>query len=565
MRAELTAGAVEELRIVARRFTREGAIAKSTLLRACRAATIEDPRVLVSYHDCLLFLMAYPQTPGLRASVEQELARVAAEARRLAQRGERDRWALEDSGVAWSETSPAFSYSIAPWLVDRYPGQAEIASFADGGQPLRAVLQLCLPALEEGTLSQDRPPGELLDLLAGDFPGSRLEWLLDQLARAPCGEEIREHLFESLRVFVRVRPMDGPLARTFARGLRRDPFYHRGSLQRAVHPQAVIAHPLPPPRKLSAGDRRHVVDTARALLAGLGRETETTRWCLPRDVEYFDLDRGLSIALFPMPPGRRLPIDTHVGFMLFKNTIPIAYGGGWPFLGLCRIGIHIFEAYRGGESAQAMCQVMRVYHHRFGALRFLAETSQFGEGEPEGLTSGAFWFYHRVGFRPVDRQLRKLVEVELGRLRADESHRTPIRVLRRLARSNIELVLPGGESPAARCDPADLSLAVTRWIGMRFGGDRSAAEREALTSVSKALGVAGMERWPEPEQRSYRSLCLLLAMVPGLDRWPAADRRKAIAVMRAKGAPKEDVYFDLMRSHRAFITSMVQVAATVSP
>jgi hypothetical protein len=565
VRPELTAGAVEELRIAARRFTREGAGAKSRLLRACGAAAIEDPRVLLSYHDCLQFLMAYPQTPGLRASAEQELARVAAEARRLAQRGERDRWALEDSGVAWSETSPALSYSIARWLVDRYPGQAEIASLADGGQPLRAILQLCLPALEEGTLSQDRPPGELLDVLAGDFPGSRLQWLLDQLARAPCSEEIREHLFESLRVFVRLRAMDGPLARTFARGLPRDPFYHRGGLRRAVHPQAVVAQPLPPARKLSASDGRNVIDTARALLAGLGRETETTRWCLARDVEYFDLDRGLSIALFPMPPGRRLPIDTHVGFMLFKNTIPIAYGGGWPFLGLCRIGIHIFQAHRGGESALAMCHVMRVYHHRFGAVRFLAETSQFGEGEPEGLTSGAFWFYHRLGFRPVDLQLRRLVEVELGRLQADESHRTPVKVLRRLARSNIELVLPGGGSPAARCDPADLSLAVTRWIGVRFGGNRSVAEREAVRSVSDALGVAGIERWPEPEQRSYRSLCALLAMVPGLDRWPAADRRKAIAIMRAKGSPKEDVYFDLMRSHRAFIASMVQVAATVSP
>ncbi len=565
VRAELTAAAVERLRLAARRFTREGATATTRLLRGCSAAAVGDPGALVAYHDCLLFLLAYPQTPGLRDSAEQELARVAAEAKRLAQRGERDRWALEDSGMAWSETSPTLSFSIARWLVDRYPGQAEVDSFADGGQPIRAVLQLCLPALEEGILSRERPPGELLDLLAGDFPGSRLEWLLDQLARAPCSEEIREHLFESLRAFIRVRLMDGPLARTFARGLDRNPFYHRGELRRAVHSRAVIAQPLPPARKLSAGDRRHVIDTARALLAGLARETETTRWSLPGDVEYFDLDRGVSIALFPMPPERRLPIDTHVGFMVFKDTIPIAYGGGWPFLGLCRIGIHIFEPYRGGESAHAMCQVLRVYHHRFAALRFLAETSQFGEGEPEGLTSGAFWFYHRLGFRPVDLRLWKLVEAELEYRRADERHRTPVGVLRRLARSDLELVLPGGESPAARCDPAELSLAVTRWIGVRFGGDRSAAELEALASVSSALGVAGMEGWPEPERRSFRSLCLLLAMVPGLDGWTAANRRKAIAIMRAKGSPKEDRYFELMRSHQAFTAAMVQVASTASP
>src|SRR6266508_3943566 len=423
VRAELTAAAVERLRLAARRFTSEGATATTRLLRGCSAAAVGDPGALVAYHDCLLFLLAYPQTPGLRDSAEQELARVAAEAKRLAQRGERDRWALEDSGMAWSETSPTLSFSIARWLVDRYPGQAEVDSFADGGQPIRAVLQLCLPALEEGILSRERPPGELLDLLAGDFPGSRLEWLLDQLARAPCSEEIREHLFESLRAFIRVRLMDGPLARTFARGLDRNPFYHRGELRRAVHSRAVIAQPLPPARKLSAGDRRHVIDTARALLAGLARETETTRWSLPGDVEYFDLDRGVSIALFPMPPERRLPIDTHVGFMVFKDTIPIAYGGGWPFLGLCRIGIHIFEPYRGGESAHAMCQVLRVYHHRLAALRFLAEPSQFG-GAAEGLTSGAFWFYHRLGFRPVDQRVAKVADAEAIRMEADPGYRT---------------------------------------------------------------------------------------------------------------------------------------------
>ncbi len=562
-KAKLSAEAVEELRTAARQFTREAAAAKRTLLQACSAAAIDEPRPLLAYHDCLLFLLAYPQTSGLHAEAERELARVSVEARRLAQRGPRDRWMLEDSGVAWSETSPTLSYSIARWLVERYPHQVELASLADDGQPLRAILQLCLPALEEGILSRDRPVDDLLDHLAGDFTGSKLEWLLDQLARAPCSEEIREHLFESLRVFIRIRLMDGPLSRTFARGLPRKPFYHRVELRRAVDSNALIAQPLPPRRKLNARDRRHLIEAARALLAGLGRETETIRWCLPEAVECFDLDRGLSVALYPMPPGRRLPIDTHVGFMLFKNAMPIAYGGGWPFLGLCRIGIHIFAPYRGAESAYAMCQVLRVYHHRFACDSFLAEPSQFGEGGPEGLTSGAFWFYHRLGFRPVDEQVAKLAEAEVAR-KAGDGRRTPVGLLRRLTRSNLELVLSGGEGPAPRCDPADLSFAVTAWIGSRFEGDRGRAEREALESVRAALGVVGMERWPEPERHSFRSLCLLLAMVPGLDRWPAADRRKAIALLRAKGAANEDTHFDLMRRHRRFRDAMAKIAAGIN-
>src|SRR6266508_1925294 len=161
---------------------------------------------------------------------------------------------------------------------------------------------------------------------------------------------------------------------------------------------------------------------------------------------------------------------------------------------------------------------------------------------------------------PSSLRLRQLLggAVPVRGVRARRPH------LRRLTRSNLELVLSGGEGPAPRCDPADLSFAVTAWIGSRFEGDRGRAEREALESVRAALGVVGMERWPEPERHSFRSLCLLLAMVPGLDRWPAADRRKAIALLRAKGAANEDTHFDLMRRHRRFRDAMAKIAAGIN-
>lgn len=563
--AVLTAGAVGELRVLASRFTDRDAVEKMSLLAACSKSTIEDVRVLLAYHDCLLFLLAYPQTPELRAMAGQELDRVAREARRLAQRGERNRWLLEDSGVAWSETRPVLSYPIVRWLVERQPHHADLAFFADDGSPLWTVLKLCMPEIEETVLSRAPRSEELLDELTRRVEGSRLQWLVAQLARLPCSEEIREHLFQSLRAYVLIRPRDGPLSRTFARGLPSEPFYHEAALIRSVDLQAVVTAPLPPPRRLSAEDRLHLIDTARAVLTILGRETEAISSCAPDGVEYLDLGRGISLALYAMPPGRRPPIDTHLGFMLFKNTMPIAYGGGWPFLGLCRVGIHIFEPYRGGESASAFCQVLRVYHQRFAARRFLVEATQFGEGEPEGLASGAFWFYYRLGFRPVDRRLAKVAEAEVERLAVDGDHRTPVGVLRRLTHSDLELALPGGDAPTARCDPADLSLAVTRWIGTYFGGDRTAGERAAVKMVSGALGVTGLEGWPEAERRSFRSLCLLLAMIPELDRWPAADRRKAIAIMRAKGMANERPYFDLIRRHRRFCEALVELASAAKP
>ena len=559
--AVLAAGVVRELRAAAGRFTDRDAVEKKSLLAACGKSIIEDVRVLLAYHDCLLFLWAYPQTPELRALAGQELDRVAGEAQRLAERGERNRRSLEDSGVAWSETRGPLAYPIARWLVERYPHHADLESFPDEGQTLRTVLNLCMPKLEESILSREESSRELLDELTQHVDGSRLQWLLAQLARLPCSEEIREHLFESLRACVLIRPRDGPLARTVARGLTGETSYQVTPLTRTIDPQAFVIEALPRPRSLSARDRVHLIDTARAVLTLLGRETEAITSCVPNGVEYLELGRGISLALYAMPPERRLAIDTHVGFLLFKNSMPMAYGGGWPFIGYCRVGIHILEPYRGGESALAFCQVLRVFYQRFAARRFRVEATQFGGGETEGLTSGAFWFYHHIGFRPMDEVLAKLAQVESERMAVDGDHRTTVGVLRRLAHSDLELVLPGGDSPTARCDPAELSLAVTRWIGEYFRGDRAAAEQVAVERVSGALGVTRVEGWPEAERRSFWSLCPLMAMVPDLDRWPAADRRKAIAIMRAKGMANERAYFDLLRRHRRLCEALVELAS----
>ena len=39
--------------------------------------------------------------------------------------------------------------------------------------------------------------------------------------------------------------------------------------------------------------------------------------------------------------------------------------------------------------------------------KFVVKPYQFGKGNPEGLKSGAFWFYYRLGFRPVRDDIRE--------------------------------------------------------------------------------------------------------------------------------------------------------------
>jgi hypothetical protein len=332
-------------------------------------------------------------------------------------------------------------------------------------------------------------------------------------------------------------------------------FFHRDELMRKVDLPALLDRPLPARRRLSPALRSQVVDAGRAMLAAMGRETDAIALAYPDGVAWHDLDRGIAVALYTMEPERRGPLDSHIGMMLFKNAIPVGYGGGWPFLGTCRIGVNVFAPFRGGESALLFGEVLRVYRQRFGVKRFVVEPSQFGGTNKEGLQSGAFWFYYRLGFRPIEPKAARLAADEWSRMQSEPRYRTPIPTLRRCGVSDMELRL----AAAPDCEPANLSDAVSAWIALLHAGDRAAAEREAIAVATRALGAGGQGRWPESERRAFGRLALLVAQIDDLDRWPAADKRALIAVMRAKGGD-EFRFHRLVSRHRRLRDALVRLA-----
>jgi hypothetical protein len=329
---------------------------------------------------------------------------------------------------------------------------------------------------------------------------------------------------------------------------------------RRVDPQALVDVPLAAPTALSSAQRLHLLDAGRAMLASLGRETDAISAAEPAGIEHHALGRGVTIALYTMAPGRRLPLDSHVGFMLFKNSIPVGYGGGWPFLGTAKIGVNVFAPFRGGESAFLFCQVLRVYRQRFGVDRFVAEPSQFGGGNREGLESGAFWFYYRLGFRPVASRLAALAADEYARMQRTPGYRPALPVLRRFTRSDIELCLRPESAARPACDPAELSLGVSAWLAKRFHGDRAKASAFATRTVSQALGARDIAGWPAAERAAFEAFCLLFARIPGLARWPARDKARLIALARAKGGD-EFRFFDLLRRHSRLHGALAEIAA----
>jgi hypothetical protein len=242
--------------------------------------------------------------------------------------------------------------------------------------------------------------------------------------------------------------------------------------------------------------------------------------------------------------------------------LPAAYGGGWPFAGSCRIGVNVFPAFRGGESELWFAEVMRVYRQRFAVERFLVEPYQFGAGNREGLLSGAFWFYYRLGFRPIDERAARLAREELERIDGRRGYRTPLPMMRALARGDLELRLPwAAESPVPWPEPYALSVAVSDRIAREFGGDRDAARETSLEFVRSSLGVRDDRPKPALERAAFEDMALLIGAISGLGDWKSTERKACAELMYAKGADDEAPYLQATQRH-AKLRAALQTLAT---
>lgn len=123
--------------------------------------------------------------------------------------------------------------------------------------------------------------------------------------------------------------------------------FHR-VIKKKVSIKSTSRKKLPAPKQLSLSQKQNLIDTARASLFFLYRETEPFTYADPNELVYIELEKGLGFALYGMIPERRLSIESYIGYMAFSNGIPVAYGGGWLFGKRCQFGINILPAFRVG-------------------------------------------------------------------------------------------------------------------------------------------------------------------------------------------------------------------------
>lgn len=486
--------------------------------------TFAEPSALIRLHECLLFLRAYPAdrqvmrlTDAALASFEQRLA------------GLPDLTAFEEaevSGIAGSSFSAVFSYDVVRQLCARHPRHIEIDwDNYDEAEKFGPVLRRFLPLVREDWPVEAHVPFHAWIDAARPRGSSALAWLLQRIASLPCSAGDHADLYDSLALLVLWRiparasrsRMRLPVGRPY---FYRQPLLRRSDISLAAElnapplPLTQLAHPEAE-RMLSL-----ILDTSAMRYRELYGFSHPDRGRVFRA----DAGRGVEIVLFGVPPESRLPLRAYHAAMFFKNGVPAGYV---EVLSLCEraeVGFNLYYTFREGESAWLYARLLRLFRQILGVKCFSVDPYQVGLENDEALNSGAFWFYRKLGFRPLAPAAAQLVAREETRMRHTPGYRSSRRTLEKLAQSYLLY-------ECADAEPGAWDQFRVRNLGLRCAA--MPADEPVLRQIAKP--------WSPPERAAVEH------------------------ILRAKQGRDEAKYLRLTAGHARLRAALIALGRPIDP
>jgi hypothetical protein len=375
-----------------------------------------------------------------------------------------------------------------------------------------------------------------------------LEWLLQLIQQSNLDVKTQAIIYNQLGIFIQWKVSDIENSVSFLRGAALPIYYHTKPLDKKINLQDIIQQKLPTPVKLTDKDKAHIIDAAKMTLFYLYRETEPFTNANKDDITLFQLDKGISIALFGSTIDKRYSLESYIGYLVFKNNIPASYGGAWIFGERSQFGINILESFRGGESGLIICELLRVYHQYFGATRFVVKPYQFGLHNPEAIKTGAFWFYYKLGFRPENKELRKIAFEEEKQKLINPNYKSAIATLKKYTKSNLALTL--SETSYPNYDSEVISQKITNHINTHFNGDRQKAITVCFKQLKESLGID--KTW-KPEDIEYaKQLAILFHIQPNSKAWQQKHKKNIQLLIKLKSAKTELPWVKHLQKFDAF-------------
>ncbi len=529
-------------------------------LQKSRFRTASD---VLRFHEGLLFIRAYPRGEAVVKQVEKILRGFDPRRDQLRRAGT-DLTAMDDaevSGIAGGSVTSNFSYRIVRWLVAKYPAQVSVDwDWFEEEDRFGATMARLLPLLEEDAMVEAHVPYRDW-LLAARGRERELEWLIRRFESLPFDENMKANLYDSLKLHVTWK-YGFRSSRTGMRLAVRKLFAHNAALiaRRDISLTRELSSPPIPVAQLSPLQGEKILDVARETSAVRYRELHGFTYGDVNRVLKADLGRGTIAYVMGVPAPNRLPLRAYHAAMMFKNGVPVGYFEGLSICERMESGFNLYYTFRDGETAWLYARILRLMRQLLGVTVFSIDPYQVGHENEEGIESGAFWFYRKLGFRPVKPGLLKLTEAEEAKAARNPRHRTSAAMLRKLAAGHMLFSL-SKEPNDQRWDNfavRNIGFAMQRRMAHDFGGNAEAMRNQSVPRVARALGM-NPSVWSEADRPSVENLSLVLASIPNLHRWSSKEKSLATRIIRAKARSDEALYLKLTQKHAALRDALMRL------
>jgi hypothetical protein len=546
---------LSELETIVREYGGTFAVQKRALVRRLARARFRRLDELARFHELCCFLRAYPDDAALLESVVRTLDG-------FERRADLRRWTkqLADSGIVGTAIHFPFYWVTAERLARHFPERLSV-DWNEVGERERAglarLLPLLLPSAEAPDFTQPRSAEEWLARLKGRDE-TDATFLVRRFARVDA--RAREPLFNELALPLVLSAGSGGPSRTRAfhatgevvfrtRLLSRE----RPTLRRATRmaPRSV--------RKASRREAAELIDLARDSMITRSRDLDAFMYASPDDVRVIDAGDGLSLACMGLVPAQRALVETLYVFLLLMNGVPIGYYQAALSFDSAELNYNVFPSFRGGETALIYARALGVVRHLFAPDAFSVHPYQLGQGNPDALRSGAFWFYEKLGYQPEDPAVLRLLAREKRSLAKNPHHRSSPATLGKLASGYLFFYLAKRrEDVAGKVNLSRIALAVSDHLAARFGSDRERGLATCRRECAGALGIGlrGLARGERIALERWAPLCLTL----GAERWPSAERRALAEVILAKGGVREEAFARRLAGHRRLRRGLVALS-----
>ena len=535
--------------------TRPAAARTLELLKQVAKHSLAPSRLMV-YHEHLLFYKAYPPSKSIRNFCEKELLHFP---ERIVLLDEYSHSLLDLSGIVGTKMTYAYEFPLAKWIISKAGNGIDIdweLYEEREDDPLGDVLGILMQNSEGDAM--DSPHISIREYMdAARGKRTALRWLMDQMERS-YPKQLLWAVWDAMLLDLSYDLLPPAPSRTLVSDYPPEKLHLWTPKRKKFDFVKEARRPLKIPAPVSKTRARELLDMLHgALLVRLREFYGALRANLSEFYE-IPVGRGVSIVPYFMEPEHRLPIEAGLGLLLMRNGVPIGYGAGGLHVNRNEIAINIFDTFRGGGDAALICaSVARFCYALNGSPWVVIRKYQVGgEKNEEGIASGSFWFYDKLGFRSTDSELRALADSERKMIRMKKGYRTPKKTLRKLAQADVVLSLEGDDPAEFSELPFDkVSLLSTKTIAERYGGDRKNLTSLVSKDLRKLIG-ANYSGWTKSEKERFAQMGLFILAIPDLDNWSRRDLDKLIRLGRLKGSTREADHIRASRHNLRFYEAL---------